>query len=161
MGCPSDQTCPLAVQYCCRKQSTLACKNPRTPWGPGGHQAPWVEPPYSCVSHPYLSIFPTSRHRSTSLEQQSQALAAWWKEHESSPGSVCSLPYQWRWFSICVLEMEQKTVKARWWMRTFSRHSIAHHFLVDEMRYMVKKINYKELFKYKTILIMLLVFYSI
>ena len=46
-------------------------------------------------------------------------------------------------------------------MRTFSRHSIAHHFLVDEMRYMVKKINYKELFKYKTILIMLLVFYSI
>ena len=41
-----------------------------------------MEPPYSCVSHPYLSIFPTSRHRSTSLEQQSQALAAWWKEHE-------------------------------------------------------------------------------
>lgn len=29
----------------------------------------------------------------------------------------------------------------------FSRHSIAHHFLVDEMRYMVKK-NYKELFNY-------------
>lgn len=43
----------------------------------------------------------------------------------------------------------------------FSGHSIAHHFLVDEMRYMVKKINYKELFNYKTIFIILLVFYSI
>ena len=47
-------------------------------------------------------------------------------------------------------------------MRMFSRHSIAHHFLVDEMRYMVKKkFNYKQSFKYKTILIILLVFYSI
>lgn len=52
---------------------------------------------------------------------------------------LCLLLYQWRWFSICGLEMEQKTVKGSWEMRMFPKYSIPHGCLMDQIKYMVKK----------------------
>lgn len=46
-------------------------------------------------------------------------------------------------------------------MRMFPKYSITHGCLMDQIKYMVKKINYKVCFKHKTILVILTISYSI